>query len=167
MMSKADRRRDTTARTRSARRVAPVHVGGPVPQSIHAHLRDAARRHRVDPALLYAVADAESRFRPASVSRAGAVGVMQLMPHTARRYGVRDRRDPRQNIDGGARYLRYLLARYNGDRHLALAAYNAGEGAVAQHGGRIPPYRETRRYVPKVLSRYQHYRQHLGSAGVY
>ena len=117
-----------------------------------------SQRYRVDRALVHAVITAESAYNPTAVSRAGAVGLMQLMPGTAQRYGVRDRRDPRQNVHGGVRYLRDLLVQFD-DLTLALAAYNAGENAVIRHGNRIPPYRETQRYVRKVLNYYRSYRK--------
>jgi soluble lytic murein transglycosylase-like protein len=97
----------------------------------------------------------ESGYDPHAVSRAGAVGLMQLMPDTARRYGVRNLRDPAQNVQAGARYLRDLMGKFDNDLTLALAAYNAGEEAVAQYGNRIPPFRETLNYVPKVLDVYR------------
>jgi soluble lytic murein transglycosylase-like protein len=118
-------------------------------------IAETARRHRLSPALLHAVITVESGYNPSARSRKGASGLMQLMPSTARRYAVTDIWDPRQNLAGGARYLSDLLGMFNNDLGLALAAYNAGEGAVIQHGNRIPPYPETRQYVPKVL---QHYR---------
>jgi soluble lytic murein transglycosylase-like protein len=111
-------------------------------------IRAAAVRHGIDPQLLLALAWQESRFRQGAVSHKGAIGIMQLMPGTAALLGV-DPRDPLQNIDGGARYLRAMLDRYGGDVRLALAAYNAGPGAVDRHGG-IPPFRETRGYVATI-----------------
>ena len=114
---------------------------------------EAADRHRVDQALLRAVIQTESGWNPSAVSRKGAAGLMQLLPVTAQRFGVSDVFNPRQNVDAGARYLKVLLDRYNGDLDLALAAYNAGEGAVARHGG-VPPFRETRDYVQKVQNQY-------------
>lgn len=114
----------------------------------------AARRHGLDPELVLAVVSVESGFRPGAVSPKGAQGLMQLMPRTAASLGVEDAFDPAQNLDGGARHLGQLLALYGGDLTRALAAYNAGEGAVERHGG-VPPYRETRAYVKKVLRRYQ------------
>jgi soluble lytic murein transglycosylase-like protein len=122
-------------------------------------LREAAGRHGVDPALMRAIAHVESRFNPRAVSPAGATGIMQLMPETALRYGVRDRSDPAQNLDGGAHYVKDLLAQYAGNLALALAAYNSGERSVERHGKNLPPYRETMLYVPEVLARYQSYRQ--------
>jgi len=116
-----------------------------------------ARQHRLSPALLHAVITVESGYNPRALSPKGASGLMQLMPATARRYAVTDIWDPKQNVDGGARYLRDLLSMFNDDLGLALAAYNAGEGAVIQHGNRIPPYPETRSYVPKVLQHYHLY----------
>lgn len=110
----------------------------------------AADRHGLDRALLAAVAKVESNFDPFALSPKGACGMLQLIPATARRFGVRNVFDAEQNIEGGARYLRWLLDRFSGDVELALAGYNAGEGAVDRHGG-VPPYRETRRYVGKVL----------------
>ena len=110
-----------------------------------------ARRHGVDPDLVHAVIRAESAYNPRARSHAGACGLMQLMPATARRFGVRDIWEPAQNIRGGVTYLRFLLDRFGGDIRLVLAAYNAGEGAVAKYGNRIPPYRETRTYVRRVL----------------
>lgn len=113
---------------------------------------EVARQHALDVDLLHAVIAVESGFDPRAVSPRGARGLMQLMPATAQRFGVTDPFDARQNLSGGARYLRTLLDRFAGDVPLALAAYNAGEGAVDRHGGRIPPYLETQRYVPRVLA---------------
>lgn len=117
----------------------------------------AAERYNLPKPLLHAVITAESAFDPAAVSRAGAVGLMQLMPETARRYGVKDRLNPYENIHGGSRYLRDLLIMFNNDLNLALAAYNAGEGAVKKYGNKIPPYAETRNYVKKVRAYYAQY----------
>src|SRR3989441_1364264 len=114
----------------------------------------AARRHGLDPGLVLAVVSVESAFRPEAVSRKGAQGLMQLMPATAASLGVKDVFDPVENLDGGSRHLGSLLTLYGGDLVSALAAYNAGAGAVARHGG-VPPYRETRAYVKRVHERYQ------------
>ena len=109
-----------------------------------------AEKHNLKPELLHAVIEAESAYDPDAVSRAGAVGLMQLMPATAKRFGVTDRTNPSQSVDGGARYLRYLLNYFDNDLTLAIAGYNAGEGAVVRYGRKIPPYRETQNYVVKV-----------------
>ncbi|MGR8935488.1 MAG: lytic transglycosylase domain-containing protein [Gammaproteobacteria bacterium] len=114
-----------------------------------------ARKHHLDPDLLHAVIRVESAYNPRAVSTAGAVGLMQLMPDTAERYGVSDRNDPAQNVEGGARYLRDLLAMFDANLTLAIAAYNAGENAVLKYNRSIPPYPETRQYVKQVLALYQ------------
>jgi soluble lytic murein transglycosylase-like protein len=119
-------------------------------------VRRAARDGRVDPALALAVTSVESGFDPSAVSPAGAVGLMQLMPATAQALGVENPYDPMQNARGGATYLRELLARFGGDLPSALAAYNAGPGAVERYGGVPPP--ETRGYVARVLEAYRAYR---------
>ena len=121
-------------------------------------IRAAGRASDVDPALIHAVIRAESGYNPSARSSKGAVGLMQLMPETAQRYGVINRLDPVQNIRGGTSYLRDLLRMFNNDLRLALAAYNAGEGAVLKYGKRIPPYRETVAYVPRVMTYYRQYR---------
>ncbi len=113
-----------------------------------------ARKYGLDPQLLHAVIRAESAYDPGAVSPKGAVGLMQLLPETARRYGVVDLRDPKANLEAGARYLKDLLKQF-GDVKLALAAYNAGEAAVQKYGNRVPPYRETRRYVARVMQFYE------------
>jgi soluble lytic murein transglycosylase-like protein len=118
-------------------------------------VRAAARTHGLPEALLQAVVETESGFDPAAVSPKGALGLMQLMPQTARALQVRDARDPADNIDGGARYLKELLSRFRNDLALALAAYNAGPGAVERSGG-IPRIAETQAYVPRVIARYHH-----------
>lgn len=115
-------------------------------------IEEIARRYAMSPALIEAVVRVESGFDPNAVSPKGASGLMQLMPQTAARLGVPDRFDPRANISGGVRHLRYLLDRFGGDVVMALAAYNAGEGAVDTHRG-VPPYPETTRYVTRVLQR--------------
>jgi soluble lytic murein transglycosylase-like protein len=118
----------------------------------------AAQQHHVHPALLFAVMKAESSFNPLVVSKAGAVGLMQLVPETAMRHGVRNLYDMTENVAGGAKHLRYLLDRFHGNTRLALAAYNAGERKVDRYR-QIPPYKETRHYVQKVLSYYRDYRK--------
>jgi hypothetical protein len=116
-------------------------------------VHEAADRHNVDPALVRAVIETESNWNPSAVSRKGAIGLMQLMPNTAQRFGVRDFYTPQQNVEAGVTYLKTLLERYDGNLDLALAAYNAGEGAVDRAHG-IPRFRETRDYVQKVQNAY-------------
>jgi soluble lytic murein transglycosylase-like protein len=123
------------------------------PQRYREYVEEAARRYQLSAELIHAVILTESGYRPDAVSPKGAVGLMQLMPQTARRYGVTDIRDPAQNIRVGAQYLRDLMERFDHDLELSLAAYNAGEAAVMRHGG-IPPYAETGEYVKKVLDHY-------------
>lgn len=135
--------------------VAPVVSPGGVidsgaPRSLEQMVAEAARKYALPRSLVRAVARAESAFDPAAVSPKGARGVMQLMPATAKELGVADPFEPAQNIDAGARLLRQLLERYDGRVAEALAAYNAGPGAVAKHNG-VPPYRETRGYIRKVV----------------
>jgi soluble lytic murein transglycosylase-like protein len=128
---------------------------GPVrPVKFAGTIAIAAKRNELDPALLSAVIGQESGFQPRAVSSAGAIGLMQLMPETARELGVRDPFDPAQNVDGGAKYLRTLIDRYHGRLDFALAAYNAGPGAVDKFGG-VPPYPETQAYVKNILSSYR------------
>lgn len=117
-------------------------------------IAQAARKYNVDERLVHAVILAESAYNSNARSPVGAGGLMQLMPATARRFGVTDRYDPRQSIDGGTHYLKILLKMFNSTR-LAVAAYNAGEGAVLKYNRTVPPYRETRNYVKKVLAYYQ------------
>ncbi|MGH8549899.1 MAG: transglycosylase SLT domain-containing protein [Methylococcales bacterium] len=115
----------------------------------------AAQRHNVDPRLIRAVIRAESSYNPNATSHKGAVGLMQLMPQTADRYGVTDREDPDQNINGGAEYLSDLISLFSSDIRLAVAAYNAGEQNVIKYGNRIPPFKETQQYVAKVMKFYR------------
>jgi len=122
----------------------------------------AARNHGVDSALVHAVISAESGYNPNAISRKGASGLMQLMPETARRYGVQNIFDPVENVRGGVRYLKDLLALFNGDMRLAVAGYNAGENAVIRAGNRVPPYPETQNYVPKVIDFYNRFSARKG-----
>ncbi|MBS1211784.1 MAG: transglycosylase domain protein [Proteobacteria bacterium] len=114
-----------------------------------------ASKYSLDPALLHAVIRAESAYNPEAVSHKGAAGLMQLMPETADRFGVRDRFDPEENVEGGARYLSELLDMFQSDVRLAVAAYNSGENTVKKFGYQIPPIAETRDYVAKVLDYYR------------
>ena len=118
----------------------------------------ASRRHGVDAALVHAVVFVESSYDPQAVSAQGALGLMQLMPETARRYGVKDPWDPAQNVEGGVRFLKDLLAQFDQDTELALAAYNSGAGAVIRAGYRVPANAETLAFVPRVLGRYRNLR---------
>jgi soluble lytic murein transglycosylase-like protein len=118
-------------------------------------IETVSKSHGVETALVHAVITAESGYNPSAVSRAGARGIMQLMPDTARRFGVENSFDPAQNIHGGVKYLSTLIAMFNGDKALAVAAYNAGENAVIRAGNKVPPYAETQHYVPKVLGLYR------------
>lgn len=118
-------------------------------------IESVAKETLLRPELLHAVVRAESAYDPNAVSSKGAVGLMQLMPATAKRYGVSDRRDPQQNLRGGAAYLKDLLEQFDFDMKLAIAAYNAGENAVIRSGNKIPNYRETKNYVAKVMRFYR------------
>jgi soluble lytic murein transglycosylase-like protein len=115
---------------------------------------ESGKRNSVDPLLLYSIMHQESSFKTRAISYKGARGLMQLMPPTASRFGVTNIWDPKQNIEGGARYMRFLLDTFSGDVQLALAGYNAGEGAVMKYGNKVPPYSETREYVRRIGNRY-------------
>jgi len=147
-------RSSRTIRFRPSPSVFDSNASVVAPAEFASHIQDASRKHGVDPRLVAAVARRESAFRPRVVSPVGAVGIMQLMPATAKYLGVEDSYDARQNIFGGARYLRTLLDRFDGDLDLTLAAYNAGPGAVQKYRG-IPPYAETRAYVAAVRATYE------------
>jgi soluble lytic murein transglycosylase-like protein len=130
----------------------PPSAATPAPEpgaTVNALVANIARRHEVEPSLVDSVIRVESNYNPNAISPKGAMGLMQLIPSTARRFGVNNTFHPEQNIEGGVRYLKYLMQLYNGDERLALAAYNAGEGAVAKYKG-IPPYPETQNYVYQV-----------------
>ena len=118
------------------------------------YIVQSSRRYGLDPLLIYAQMHQESSFKLNATSHKGASGLMQLMPATARRFGVTKIYDPQQNIDAGIRYMRWLLDTFNGDVVLALAGYNAGEGAVMKYGWNVPPYRETQEYVRRISARY-------------
>lgn len=145
---------DSRMRSRSEhwrpRSAEPFSAGSPYAAEIAA----AANAYGLEPALLHAVIAVESNHNPSAVSPKGAQGLMQLMPDTSRRFGVTDPWRPEENIRGGARYLAELLALFDQDLSLALAAYNAGENAVRRHGRKVPPYAETRSYVARVMAIY-------------
>jgi len=121
---------------------------------IDSYIVDSSRRYGIDPLLIYAQMHQESSFKLKATSYKGASGLMQLMPATARRFGVTSIYDPQQNIEAGVRYMRWLLNTFGGDVILALAGYNAGEGAVWKYGNQVPPYRETQEYVRRITARY-------------
>jgi hypothetical protein len=122
--------------------------------SVDNFIVESGTRNGVDPVLLYAIMHQESTFKRGAISPKGARGLMQLMPGTAARFGVKNIFDPRQNVEGGARYMRFLLDAFDGNVDLALAGYNAGEGAVMKYGYRVPPYNETQEYVRRIGRRY-------------
>jgi hypothetical protein len=121
---------------------------------VDSYIVDSSRRYNIDPLLIYSQMHQESTFKSRAMSPKGARGLMQLMPGTARRFGVANIWDAKQNIEGGVRYMRWLLDMFGGDLNLALAGYNAGEGAVMKYGWQIPPYRETQEYVRRISQRY-------------
>ena len=123
--------------------------------TVDSYIIESGQRNSVDPLLLYAIMHQESTFKARAMSNKGARGLMQLMPGTAARFGVTSIWDPKQNIEGGTRYMRFLLDKFEGDVKLALAGYNAGEGAVMKYGYRIPPYNETQEYVRRISKRYE------------
>jgi soluble lytic murein transglycosylase-like protein len=147
----------------------PLASGAPVYMPSQANIQRyagmieaAAQFHGVDVALVHAVISAESGYNAGALSKAGARGLMQLMPATAQRYGVQNIMDPQENIQGGVKYLRDLLMMFQGNMELAVAAYNAGENAVIKYGHKVPPYAETVNYVPKVLGFYNKFRTRKG-----
>lgn len=131
--------------------------------SVDNFIIESGRRNSVDPLLLYAIMHQESTFKARALSNKGASGLMQLMPGTAARFGVKNIWDPKQNIEGGTRYMRFLLDKFEGNVQLALAGYNAGEGAVMKYGYRIPPYNETQEYVRRISKRYSLIRDPLAA----
>jgi hypothetical protein len=132
--------------------------------TVDSFIVESGQRNSVDPLLIYSIMHQESSFKPRALSPKGARGLMQLMPPTAARFGVKNIFDPKQNIEGSARYVRFLLDLFSGDVKLALAGYNAGEGAVIKYGYKVPPYNETQEYVRRIGQRYSVMRDPLAAA---
>jgi len=143
----------------------PMQVNAALQAQIAPLIARVAREYNLDASLLHAIITVESGYNPQAKSPAGAIGLMQLMPDTAARYAVKNIWDPLENLHGGARYLRDLLVLFKNNLDLTLAAYNAGERAVMQAGNKIPPYAETRAYVPSVLTQYDHYNRTSAASG--
>lgn len=163
---RVDARTGKLVRTVVVSQPLPVAVdaaaGSTQPDASIAEIVDAtAKKYEVDPLLVHSVIQVESSYNTSAVSPKGAQGLMQLIPATARRFGVSNSFDVKQNIEGGVRYLKYLSSLFPDSLHLTLAAYNAGEGAVWKYNNRVPPYRETEQYVHKVGSRYGAARRRL------
>ena len=137
----------------SARSAGSAASAEAIPASYHQYINDSCEKYGVDPSLVHALVKVESDFNPFALSRKGAMGLMQLMPQTAADLNVKNSFSPQDNIEGGVRYLRYLLDRYEGNLSLALAAYNSGETAV-KRWGTVPPFKETKDYVKKILAIY-------------
>lgn len=150
LLNKLETKNQTSGSVTSAQSTSTTSTGQAVSGDFASLINQAAQKYDVDPGLVQAVIKAESNFNPNAVSSAGALGLMQLMPATASGLGVTDPLDPAQNIDGGVHFLSQLLSHYNGNVRLAVAAYNAGPGAVDKYNG-IPPYQETQTYVNRVL----------------
>lgn len=148
------------AQARAERSPGPASAAPP----FDALVRRTALVTDVDAALLHAIIDTESGYDPTAVSERGAIGLMQILPRTGQRFGVRRLEDPAENLRAGAAYVRWLLSRFDGDLRLVLAAYNAGEGAVLRHGRRVPPFAETRRFVQRVMDAYSRL-QDSGASG--
>ncbi len=143
-----------------SRHVKMGYVDANFRRKISSYVNRTATKYGMDPAFIHAVISAESAYKPNAKSHAGAMGLMQLMPFTARRFGVSNAYDPYQNIDAGTRYLKILYDEF-GSLELAAAGYNAGEGAVRKYNRSIPPFRETRAYVPKVMAYYRRYKSNF------
>ena len=135
-------------------------------RNLSAQINQIAREVGIEPHFVHAIISAESAYKPGARSHAGAMGLMQLMPGTARRFGVTDAYNTGQNITGGATYLKWLLNEFGGDMQLAAAGYNAGEGNVRKYGRKIPPFIETRAYVPKVMEYYRRYKANPSEIGL-
>lgn len=148
------------ARVPRARPVDPPSLPAPAVSPQRARMQalvdQVATEFAIDAALLHAIVQVESNYNPQATSRAGALGLMQVIPATGRRFGVHDLFDPLQNLRAGAAYLVWLDRHFEGDLPMVLAAYNAGEGAVRRHGRRVPPYAETHQYIQRVTERYAH-----------
>jgi soluble lytic murein transglycosylase-like protein len=154
------------------RKIAPASLPNKVSKNLSKNeyspwIQAAATRYRLPEALLHAVIQVESNYNPNAVSPKGATGLMQLMPGTGKQYGVTELTDPQSNIEGGAKYLRFLLDLFNQDLSLALAGYNAGENAVKRYNNTIPPYAETQDYVKKVTQLYQQNLASLPATSLY
>jgi soluble lytic murein transglycosylase-like protein len=158
-LARAQTRAPQAPTTAAAAGVTPTDASGPIPYLNE--ITQAARKYGVDPALLAGLVKTESNFNPKAQSGVGAKGLTQLMDATAKGLGVTNAFDVQQSLDGGAKFLGGLLKQFHGDESLALAAYNAGPGAVQKYGG-IPPYQETQRYVPKVLGFATQFRRIIG-----
>ena len=146
----------SSARPLKGKSLGSFSTGDPV---IDSFIEEACLRYDIDPLLIYAQMSQESSFKKKATSYKGASGLMQLMPATARRFGVTNIYDPKQNIEAGVKYMRWLLNEFDGNMQLALAGYNAGEGAVKKYDNQIPPYRETQNYVYRILNNYARIRQ--------
>jgi soluble lytic murein transglycosylase-like protein len=144
----------SAARRSGAKRTARTGASASSRADIDRYIKEAGAKYDVDPALIRLVVGQESAYRTNARSRKNAMGLMQTIPATAQRFGVSNPYDARQNVEGGTRYLRWLLQKFCGDVQLTLAGYNAGENRVTRFGGKVPPYRETRNYVSKIIAKY-------------